>query len=208
MLGADTQGCKGAHPYPAYLQMKWEFNMNGFNFFKPKSFDNPPHGEFWYGFREHIKKEGSNLSHFGSLSTDNLYDLKNDVSFSGCDFGVINKPEFKFLWLTGALNPKKYWLSAKLTLLGDLHKDLFDVLKKDSIHIERHFSTQYKFEWDDPPRYSIGLLRDNINLADKNSWDELFEWVRINLEELEHVVINRFALYFYEIKTNTMYNHY
>lgn len=161
------------------------------------------YSEFWSGFHEYIRKEKSHLKHFGSLKSQDLYDLRDGISYSGCDLGFITGDKYtryKRLWLAGILNSEEDWLSAKVILRGESHRFLFDALKKEAMFIERHFQTQFKFELYDPPKYSIGILRENINFERKRGWKNLFEWLRHNLEELEYVVINKFALYFYEIK--------
>ncbi|MYC75163.1 DUF4268 domain-containing protein [Candidatus Poribacteria bacterium] len=129
-----------------------------------------------------------------------------ETSFCGCEFGVIGFDEgvgrtFKrHIWLVAAITPCKGWISAKVRFSEYVPIELFDMLTKDIEQIKSCFDTPNQVDWDKPgpgPK-RVGFFRSKIDFDDKSSWEELFEWLCVNLEKLEQVFMNFLALYFYD----------
>lgn len=174
-------------------------------FLGSKNFVDPPHEEFWTGFREYIAEQNSSLIHFGSLNSyTKLYDKFGEASYSGCEFGfeVFGEDKFRNIWMVGTLNTDKNWLSVKIQF-NDKIQGLYETLKSNSDSIETHFDPIFKFEWIRIGNFhSAGLFRREIDINNKSCWAGLYEWIRENLELLERVFMNQLALYYYRDSTH------
>ncbi len=163
-----------------------------------KKFQDPPHEEFWSGFRDYIHEQKSSLIHFGSLYKPNeLYDKYNETSYSGFEFGIekFGENNFRDIFLVGILNPDKGHLSIKIQLNCKLN-NIYEMLKFHNNSIEKHFNDD--FQWMERQNFlSAGLFRRDINIKDKPVCNELYEWMRKNFELLERIFMNQLGLYYY-----------
>lgn len=175
-------------------------------------FSDPPHEEFWAGFREYIEEQNSSLIHFGSLKLPfkKLYDKVGESSYSGCDLGIekFGEVNFRDLFLVGIINPENGYLSIKLQI-GKKSQSLFEDLKINSNSIESNFTIEFnsvircRFEWlEKSTFFSIGLFGEGMNIEDKSCWTDLYEWIRKILTLMEMVFMNQLALYYYRDSLN------
>ena len=159
------------------------------------NFDDVFYDQFWNNFRKHLSKDGSSLTPFPKLyDAQNSTRNNNRYTYSGYNFGWFNN---RSLWLIGWTDVANDRISAKLRLKNtEEMSSLFEQLKEDQESIHTHFSGN--LEWDDPPQYSVGVYRNSVELGNRSTHEELFEWLRENLEKLERVFMWKLASYYIE----------
>ena len=152
------------------------------------TFDTQFYDQFWSNFRSHLTQKKSILSPF-----KNLYDLSPDekYTYSGVNFGWFDN---RSLWLFGWTDVTSDRISAKFRLKKEMGP-LFEQLKKDQESIHTHFGGN--LDWDRPPKYySVGVYRSSAGFGNTSNHEELFEWLRENLEKLERIFMWKLASYY------------
>ena len=152
-------------------------------------FDRPFYDEFWGNYRNYLIQNNSSIN-----PCDNLYDLTgNDkYTYSGYKYGWFDEWS---LWIIGWTDVAQDRICTKLRLKSDeKYGIIFDKLKNDRDSIHNNFGGE--LEWDDPPKYSVGVYKNNVKLGDRSTHEELYYWLRENMEKLEKVFLWQFASYF------------
>lgn len=153
-------------------------------------FDNEFHEQFWSKFREHLNKSNSSLQ-----PLDNLFDAYDQNvginSYSGFYIGDIRTRST--LWLIGWIWPERSQIAAKLRVHTNM-ESIFEKLKEDEHFIQEYFGEE-TVEWNLPPKFSVGMYQENVDFTDPFIYQNLFEWLHINLEKIEKVFNNRLAFY-------------
>ena len=159
--------------------------------------DDTFHKQFWSQFRRHLSEQNCSLQPYGRHRRNAHCDIDREVRYSyfGCFFGDFHV-RYENLWLIGWIWPSEGQISAKLSIENE---QVFNKLIADKDSIETRFN-QGELEWHDPPTYSVGIYKfvETSDFTVEANWQGLFEWLRINLERIEKVFMNKLALYYIE----------
>ena len=162
------------------------------------TFDVDFHERFWTQCHEYLTNYSALLEPFGSLNRDKSCDISHgeepsrSYSFLGCSFGDLND---RSLWLIGWIYPAQGRIAAKLRLDRRTRETLFNQLRADKTSIDTYFNDE-ELEWDEIPKYSIGVYKNDVDFTNVSNWHESFEWLRVNLEKIEVIFLNKLAWYY------------
>ena len=154
------------------------------------TFDKQFYDQFWHEFHNHLIHNESLLKPFAERY--NFSGENNQWTYAGIHFGAF---EEKPIWLTGwtdVNNGNNGKIAAKLCTRN--MNSLFEQLKEDQESIHTHFGDD--LDWNKPPRYSVGVYKNSVEFGNTSNHEELFEWLRENLEKLERVFMWKLASYF------------
>ena len=155
--------------------------------------DNEFHEQFWLNFRDYLNRSNSSLKPLEDLFDP--YESRSGLnSYSGFYFGDIR--ERSTLWLIAWICPDRSQIAAKLRV-DSSKESIFERLKEDKDSIQECFG-EVRLDWDLPPRFSVGMYQDGVDFTDPFIYQELFEWLHVNLEKIERVFNDRLAAYFLE----------
>ncbi len=159
-------------------------------------FDPDFYSNFWQKFRSHLDENDSPLTVSGNLyngSGENNKYTYSKIHFGECD------PNTHYLagwtWAEGGQIGTKFFLKN--------NDALFDWLKAKQDSFRHHFDFKHpdvELDWyRDGQRYNnFGIIKKNVDFQETSNHQELFKWLRVNLEILEIVCLCQLALYFLE----------
>lgn len=151
------------------------------------TFNKQFYDQFWHEFHNHLMHNGSVLKPFEEPY--NFHGENNQWTYAGIHFGAFEEEP---IWLIGWTDVNNGRIAAKLRFKN--LNSLFEQLKEDQGSIHAYFGGN--LEWDRPPQNSVGLYKSSIDLGNTSNHEEIFEWLRENLEKLERVFMWKLASYY------------
>ncbi|MCY4401436.1 MAG: DUF4268 domain-containing protein [Candidatus Poribacteria bacterium] len=151
------------------------------------TFNRQFYDQFWNEFHNHLIQNKSVLVPFSEAYNFNGQD--NRYTYAGIHFGEFDKDPIRLIGWTDVNNGR---IAAKLRFKN--LNPLFGELKEDQESIHAFFGGN--LEWDRPPSKSVGLYRSSVDFGNTSNHEELFEWLRENLEKLERVFMWKLTSYY------------
>lgn len=176
------------------------FILNSNTTFNKAYYDN-----FWNGFRDHLKKE-SWLNPFETYDPQEKENDKYHATYQGVEFGNFNTIDEKqlYAWLTGYASCKKRTIAARFRLRHNA--SLYERLHKDKVAIGDYFGDRPLHWWEGKTQkggHGISVYMTEEEFMEASDEKELFEWLRIALEDLDRVFTWILASYYIEREAAT-----